>query len=100
MKQIVSACFYLHQNGILHRDLKPENILMHNGQPKLSDFGFSININKDMDANVLKQYWVGTPEFMAPEVYYNSKITLQSDIWSLGLIFYKMLCGRLPWGSS
>lgn len=46
MKKVVRACKYMHKNGIFHRDIKPENILMNAGEPKLSDFGFAVEIEE------------------------------------------------------
>lgn len=86
---------YLHKNHILHRDLKPENLLLDEKRDVLlCDFGWSID-ETATNCNTL----CGTLEYMAPEVinsgpdnYYNKKI----DIWSLGVILYEFLNGKLP----
>lgn len=78
----------------MHRDLKPENILINGNIFKLADFGFSTTINSHQ--NLLKSV-CGTPLYMSPQILMRENYTSKSDIWSLGLIYYEMLCGKTPW---
>lgn len=98
IRQILSAVSYLHQNGICHRDIKPSNILIDKGkdlpylgEAKLSDFGFAVNLT-DNDKTT-SACCVGTEDYMAPEVLGEHRFSSKSDVWSLGVTFYRMLCG-------
>ena len=95
MLQLVSAICYSHSNNIVHRDLKPENIMIDNvgNTPmiKLIDWGGARYFSKNKKMSTIK----GTPYYIAPEVIkevYDEKC----DIWSLGVIFYVLLCGYPP----
>jgi eukaryotic-like serine/threonine-protein kinase len=98
------AVQYAHQNLVLHRDLKPGNILVTpQGEPKLLDFGIAKIVNSvgaggsgESPATALPMM---TPEYASPEQIRNGSITTASDIYSLGVILYKLLCGRLPFHS-
>ncbi len=100
-RNVCLAVQYAHQNLILHRDLKPGNILVtSSGDVKLLDFGIAKITDADekhlataAQATVLPMM---TPEFASPEQIRNESMTTASDIYSLGVILYKLLCGRLP----
>ena len=100
LKQIIIgiAVIYLliqgmHEKNIVHRDLKTDNIMSHNGVYKIVDLGFAKMIpNEEMYGTVL-----GTIITMAPEVMKKEKYGLKADIWSIGVIFYEMIYGRLPY---
>jgi len=84
---------HLHLNNIIHRDLKPANILISkNNEYKIADFGISRLVNKDE--------WVmtniGTPYYMAPEVFNFSGYTNSVDYWALGIILYELLVLKVP----
>ncbi len=91
---LVSAIEYLHGMGIIHRDLKPENILCGKDlmDVKIADFGLSKLIFPD---EVMKLP-CGTLSYVAPEVLTLSGYGKEADIWSIGIIFYLLLCGGLP----
>lgn len=97
-----------HAEGLIHRDLKPSNILLHRLKDgseivKVVDFGVAklTNVNDTAYKERLTKtgYLVGTPHYMSPEQIREQEITLQSDIYSLGVIIYEMFCGYLPFNS-
>lgn len=95
---IARALELAHQNGIVHRDIKPSNILLtQNGQPMLTDFGVAKIIEADvtMDETGLG-VGVGTPQYMAPEQWEGEAIDARADVYSLGVVFYEMITGRVP----
>jgi serine/threonine-protein kinase len=88
--KICNALDYAHQKGVIHRDIKPSNIMLDaQGEPKLMDFGIA-HIGEE---NADKGIW-GTPSYMSPEQLREETVTLQSDIFSLGCVFYEMLSGQ------
>jgi len=96
---ILNAVSYLHKQGIIHRDLKPTNIMIDNylNRAVLTDFGISKFGEDNMFTTITSQEnFVGTPAYMAPEQFANSRVTTNSDIYSLGLLFYEMFTGKLP----
>jgi len=97
MQQIVRAIYYMHENKICHRDLKPENFLFMTKEPieknllKIIDFGLSCKFEP---GQVLATK-AGTPYYVAPQVL-AGKYDQLSDLWSVGVIMYVMLCGYPP----
>lgn len=94
--QCLSALNYLGDNNICHRDIKLENIMLQRNNNlsniKLIDFGLS----RDIGANsTVKSLCSGTPFYIAPEVI-NQEVTYASDLWSLGVVMYVCLAGKLP----
>ena len=96
MHKICAAIYYIHSYGICHRDLKPENILMtsknENSDIRLLDFGLSKIIGPNETCN--EPY--GTLTYCAPEILLDNPYTKQVDLWSLGVMTYLMLTGKLP----
>jgi CRP-like cAMP-binding protein len=84
---------YLHKKKIIYRDLKPENIMMkENGYIKFIDFGTVKEIRDKTKT------FIGTYSYMAPEVFIGQGYSFQVDMWSLAIIMYEFLCGKLPFG--
>eukprot|EP01137_Pigoraptor_chileana_P017011 Opistho-2@74453 len=94
IRQMISAIHYCHKNGIVHRDLKLENLLLDkNGNIKITDFGFSAMYRPGQ----LMTTFVGSPAYAAPEIIANEQyIGPSADIWSLGVIMFTLITGRMP----
>ncbi|MFD1018124.1 Stk1 family PASTA domain-containing Ser/Thr kinase [Thalassobacillus hwangdonensis] len=95
MSQITSAISHAHDNGIVHRDIKPENILIdHYGQVKVTDFGIAMALS----ATALTQTnsILGSVHYLSPEQARGGMATKKSDIYSLGIVMFELLTGRLP----
>ncbi|MFC0301469.1 Stk1 family PASTA domain-containing Ser/Thr kinase [Virgibacillus soli] len=95
MQQLTSAIGHAHENGIVHRDIKPQNILMDpNGQVKVTDFGIAMALS----ATALTQTnsVLGSVHYLSPEQARGGNATKKSDIYSLGIVFFELLTGRLP----
>ena len=94
MRQVCDALDYLHKHDIVHRDIKPANIMiLTDGLVKLADFGIArAAAGSRTRTGIIK----GTPYYMSPEQIKGGKVTGPSDIFSLGVVFYQLLTGRLP----
>lgn len=91
-KKILIGYIAISEALFIHRDLKTANILIKNfGDPVIIDFGYCEMM---MAKRPLIQYNVGSPSYMAPEVYYRSRYSEKGDVWSLGVILYEMLTGK------
>ena len=115
--QICNALVYAHERGIVHRDIKPENILLHGGEipagpglkdffarggrARLVDFGLARPTKgaEHRSAETAPDRYVGTADYVAPETRYRQKAPgAPADIYSLGVVLYEMLVGKLPMG--
>ncbi|QDT55058.1 Serine/threonine-protein kinase PrkC [Caulifigura coniformis] len=84
-----------HRAGLIHRDLKPDNVLItHRGTPKISDFGLAKRISGGPGESAYTL--AGTPHFMAPELFHGEPASRSSDVYALGVVYFQMLTGRLP----
>jgi len=101
---VASALGYAHSQGMIHRDVKPANILLENGQRVvLTDFGIAKLMNSNYGATKLttSEALLGTPAYMAPEQALGNAGDARSDVYSLGVMMYQMITGRLPfWADS
>lgn len=101
-RQICAAVQYAHQNLIVHRDLKPANILVTaDGKPKLLDFGIAKLLSSRNAGQTTEMTRVNdrllTPEYASPEQILGNHITTASDIYSLGVVLYQLVCGLRPY---
>jgi cyclic di-GMP phosphodiesterase len=96
LEPVASALDHAHAHGILHRDIKPSNILMHkDGTPVLADFGLA-KMAGSMRRLTSSGTVMGTPEYMSPEQAADEPIGPQADRYSLAVVAYEMLTGRVP----
>jgi serine/threonine protein kinase len=99
VRQAALALAEAHRHGVLHRDLKPANILLDSkGRPRVVDFGLA---KRAEDVTLTRPgATAGTPAYMSPEQVQGDPLTAATDIYSLGVILYQLLTGRLPYPGS
>ena len=97
LSQVCDGLTFAHDRGVIHRDLKPGNILFdETGKARVADMGFAKVMSEGASRSMSASgSLVGTPAYMAPEVWRNKPATPQTDIYSLGCILYEMLTGKV-----
>ncbi|MBS0605031.1 MAG: protein kinase [Verrucomicrobia bacterium] len=97
--QVSYALLHLHSHGVIHRDLKPENILItEEGEIKVIDFGIA-QLHEEKENKADKSRFLGTPNYMSPEQKEDpATVTFATDIYSLGVILYELILGKLSYG--
>ncbi len=101
-QKVCHAVHYAHQRLVVHRDLKPSNILVTNdGEPKLLDFGVARMLDPETEAERSQlsadRGFFGTPSFASPEQVRGERVTTSSDVYSLGVVLYRLLAGKRPY---
>ncbi len=99
VKEITKALIEAHSKNIVHRDIKPENIMiLKNGQIKLMDFGIAKNLKKV--SMTVTGTFMGSPSYMSPEQIKGVDVDHKTDLYSLGVVFYELLTGDVPYKGS
>jgi len=100
LEQVAGALDHAHAHGVLHRDIKPSNVLLHSdGTPALGDFGLARmlgSVRRLTGSGTV----MGTPEYMSPEQAADEPLGPASDLYSLAIVAYEMLTGRVPFEAS
>ncbi|MDQ6646661.1 MAG: protein kinase [Pseudomonadota bacterium] len=98
-EQVAAALDYAHAHDVVHHDIKPENIMLGDGwqQIKVNDFGIAERRRAEDSANQPRTEIGGTPSYMAPEHLRGEPTDARSDLFSLGVMLYWLVCGKLPW---
>lgn len=95
--RLASALDYAHSQNIVHRDIKPSNVLFdRSGEPYLGDFGIAA-VYANESAQTGTGQLVGTPNYIAPEVWSSQQVTPATDQYALGVMVFRLLTGRLPY---
>jgi serine/threonine-protein kinase PpkA len=97
ISSVAAALHFAHEKGFVHRDVKPDNIMFReDGSAVLTDFGIARKQSGENQMTVAGQI-LGTPKYMSPEQLQGREIDGRSDIYSLGIMFYEMLCRKAPY---
>ncbi len=100
LRQVAQALGYAHSKGLVHRDVKPANILFRaDGTAVLSDFGIAKSL-EDRTQFTQAGFSVGTPSYMSPEQARGLDIDGRADLYALGVVFYEILTGKLPYSGT
>jgi len=101
VRQLCSALAAAHNEGVVHRDLKPQNVLVDKeGNAYVSDFGMARSVEEGAAMMTRAGDLVGTPLYMSPEQVEGKPADVRSDIYALGLVFYQMLTGQIPFADA
>jgi serine/threonine protein kinase len=96
--QVLDALAHAHRGGVVHRDLKPANVMItESGSIKVMDFGIARVLGSEHFTH--GGYMMGTPAYMAPEQVLGREIDGRADLYSVGVVFYRLLSGRLPFSA-
>uniref|UniRef100_A0A4W4E0L2 IkappaB kinase n=1 Tax=Electrophorus electricus TaxID=8005 RepID=A0A4W4E0L2_ELEEL len=96
LRDISSALTYLHKKKIIHRDLKPENIVLQQGEKRLIHKIIDLGYAKELDQSSLCTSFVGTLQYLAPELLEQQKYTVTVDYWSFGTLVFECITGYRP----
>ena len=93
MLQLTNGIQYIHEHGLIHRDIKPENLFyLPDGSIKVTDFGISTEVGEKTPGDRV----TGTVLYTAPEILMGGESTVTSDVYSMGILFFEILVGRVP----
>jgi len=102
IEQVCEALAYAHEQGIVHRDIKPANVMIDpRGRVKIADFGLAriSDPTAEQWGQTMTGVIMGTPDYMSPEQKRGLRVDARSDIYSVGVMFYEMLCKETPQGA-
>lgn len=101
VRQAAKGLACAHDSGLVHRDVKPGNILLTtHGVVKLTDFGIALSTRQALPKLTAVGSFLGTPGYVAPEILSEDEVSARSDQFSLGMVLYKCLAGRLPYDNT
>ena len=103
LREVGDALAYAHTHGVVHRDIKPDNILLDaaSNRPMVTDFGIARAISDGSARLTATGIAIGTPAYMSPEQSAGDRdVDGRSDLYSLGVVAYQMLCGELPFSAT
>jgi serine/threonine-protein kinase len=99
LKPVAEALAYAHEQGVLHRDIKPSNVMLTpEGGIYLTDFGLA-RMAQSGESTLSQDMMIGTPQYMSPEQAKGEKVDERTDIYSLGVVLFEMLTGRVPFSA-
>lgn len=94
--QLIDTTEFIHSQGVIHRDLKPENVLLHrDGKLMVTDFGTATSVNQESGLSGTASF-VGTAEYVSPELLLFNQCLFASDVWALGCMLYQFIQGSPP----